>query len=83
MESLYDPGEQVKVFYPLRKKRKSEKLLSKWEGPYYIVKKLSEVNYEVKKGIKPNSRTEVVHVSKILSYCEPLLPYPQINDEKS
>jgi len=44
----FEVGDRVKIFIPIRKVGKSEKLLLQWFGPYRIIKKLSEVNYEVK-----------------------------------
>ena len=35
----YQPGDKVKIFTPVRKIGKSEKLLLKYFGPYYVVKK--------------------------------------------
>lgn len=75
----FTPGEQVKIFYPKRQIGKSEKLLLKWDGPFYVIKKLNDVNYEIRKGNKPNCKTEVVHVSRILPYYEPYLPLPTNN----
>nr|CAI5868528.1 unnamed protein product [Callosobruchus analis] len=41
------PGDKVKVFTPVRKVGKSEKLLNKWFEPYIIVRKLGNVDCEV------------------------------------
>lgn len=76
----YNPGDQVKIFYPKRQIGKSEKLLLKWDGPYSVVKKIGEVNYEISKGAHPNSKKEIVHVSRVLPYYEPFLPIPNSKD---
>jgi len=64
----------VKVFTPVRKVGKSEKLLLRWFGPYYIRRKMSGVDYEIQKGRSDKAKSEVVHVSRILPYYDPWTP---------
>ena len=45
----YSDGDLVLVYKPVRKVGKSEKLLHRWLGPFKIVRRTSEVNYEVQK----------------------------------
>lgn len=72
----FKKGDQVKVFTPVRKVGRSEKLLLRWFGPYYILEKKSEVDYLVRKGPNKKSKSEVVHVSRILPYHDPWTPTP-------
>lgn len=72
----FKKGDQVKVFTPVRKVGRSEKLLLRWFGPYYIVEKKSQVDYLVQKGPTSRSKSEVVHVSRILPYHDPWTPVP-------
>ncbi|GFY71421.1 uncharacterized protein TNIN_484401 [Trichonephila inaurata madagascariensis] len=68
------PGELVLVFTPFRKDGLSEKLLRRYFGPYRVVKKLSEVTYEVEElGPSPQRRkpTQVVHVLRMKKYYTP------------
>ena len=64
----YKEGDLVKVFNPARKVGKTSKFLIKWHGPYTIVKKHTPVDYVVKLGERANSKTEVIHVSRIRPY---------------
>lgn len=72
----FEPGEKVKVFTPVRKVGRSEKLLLRWFGPYYVLRKVGEVDYEISKGKPPNAKTDIVHVSRILPYFEEWTPTP-------
>ncbi|KYB24698.1 hypothetical protein TcasGA2_TC031841 [Tribolium castaneum] len=67
----FSVGEQVKMFVPRRKIGKSPKLMCRWFGPYTVVKKISDVNYELELGTKKKPKREVVHVSRILKYHDP------------
>lgn len=70
----YEPGDQVWVWTPIRRRGLSEKLLSKYFGPYKVLRRVSEVNYEViPDGGSASSqrrvpRTEVVHVVRLKPY---------------
>ncbi|GFX83025.1 transposon Tf2-8 polyprotein [Trichonephila clavipes] len=70
IDSPFEPGDLViyeEFNYPNRKK-----LSPIFSGPYEIVQKLSDVNYEI---TKPNALTkkptEIVHVSKLRTYYPP------------
>jgi hypothetical protein len=82
----YLPGDQVKVFTPIKKVGKSEKLLLRYFGPFEILEKRGEVDYLVKMGCGRNARIDVVHVSRILPYYDPWVsshPQPrQDNDDQ-
>ena len=70
----FEVGDKVKIFIPIRKKGRSEKLLLRYFGPYYIGEKMSEVNYLIRKGVGPNAKTDVVHISRILPYHDSWTP---------
>lgn len=70
----FKEGDKVKVFTPIRKVGKSEKLLLRWFGPYFINKKIGEVNYEVRKGPSKAAKTDTIHISRILPYNDPWSP---------
>ncbi|UYV67129.1 hypothetical protein LAZ67_4004017, partial [Cordylochernes scorpioides] len=70
MERIYEPGELVAVWTPIRKIGKCEKLLRKYFGPYRILKKLSNVNYLIEPKDNPGQDPLIVHVSRIKPYFE-------------
>lgn len=43
----YEPGDAVWVWTPVRQRGRSEKLLRRYFGPYKVVRRLNDVNYEV------------------------------------
>ena len=54
------------IYRPRRKKGLSEKLLHNWVGPYKVIKRLTDLNYEIK---KPGGRQPiVVHVSQMKKF---------------
>ncbi|GFW86162.1 transposon Tf2-11 polyprotein [Trichonephila clavipes] len=70
IDSPFEPGDLViyeEFNYPNRRK-----LSPIFSGPYEIVQKLSDINYEI---TKPNALTkkptEIVHVSKLRTYYPP------------
>ncbi|UYV61751.1 EPM2AIP1 [Cordylochernes scorpioides] len=68
--SVYEPGELVAVWTPIRKIGKCEKLLRKYFGPYRILEKLSNVNYLIEPKDNPGQDPLIVHVSRIEPYFE-------------
>ena len=64
--TTYEPGDLVLIFRPRRKKGLAEKLLHQWVGPYKVVKRITDLNYELK---KPGGRQSiVVHVAQIKKF---------------
>nr|XP_055054004.1 uncharacterized protein LOC129439426 [Misgurnus anguillicaudatus] len=59
-------GELVWVYGPKRKKGRSPKLDSAWIGPCYIVRKLGETVYRVRK--RPGGKTVVLHRDRLAPY---------------
>ncbi|KAG5885255.1 hypothetical protein JTB14_025952 [Gonioctena quinquepunctata] len=70
----FKPGDKVRIFTPVRKVGRSEKLLLKWFGPYEIIQKVGEVDYKIQKGSSKESKKEIVHVSRILPNNDPWTP---------
>lgn len=70
-EVRYNPGQWVKIHSPLRQVGRSDKLQKRWQGPYKVLKRLSDLNYEVeiKKGRKLVK--DVVHVIRMKPYYSP------------
>lgn len=70
----YSPGDLVWVFTPVRKVGLSEKLLKKYFGPYKVLRRLSDVTYEVQ-DYEPASRRrkqiDIVHVLRMKPYFDP------------
>ncbi|GFY50776.1 transposon Ty3-I Gag-Pol polyprotein [Trichonephila inaurata madagascariensis] len=70
----YRNGELVWVFTPVRKVGLCEKLLKCYFSPYRVVRKLSDVTYEVEE-LEPSPRrrksTQVVHVLRMKKYYTP------------
>ena len=64
----YSDGDLVLVYKPIRKVGKSEKLLHRWLGPFKIVRRTSEVNYEVQKIKSKNDKTDIVHVTNLKKF---------------
>ena len=64
----YSDGDLVLVYKPVRKVGKSEKLLHRWLGPFKIVRRTSEVNYEVQKIKSKNDKTDIVHVTNLKKF---------------
>ena len=70
VEPNFNVGDQV--IYEEFRYPNTRKLTANFNGPYTIIKKLSEVNYEID---RPNYHTgansEIVHVSKLRHYYSP------------
>ena len=62
----YDEGDFVWLYNHTRKKGASQKLVSRWEGPYLIIRKLSNVNYRIQD--KPRGKMRVVHFDRLKPY---------------
>lgn len=59
-------GQFAWLFNKLRKKGRSPKLQLRWEGPYLVVKRLSDVTYRVQ--LKRGSKAFVVHGDRLKPY---------------
>lgn len=61
----YQVGEQVLVYRPIRKKGRSEKLLHRYYGPYRIIARINDLNYQVELLFGRNKRRDCVHVDAL------------------
>ena len=64
-DSEFKPGDRVWLYTPQVAKGVSSKLAHLWNGPYRIIRKLSEVNVEIEEG--PRRKT-IVHVNRCKRY---------------
>lgn len=68
----YSPGDHVLVWTPIRHPGLSEKLLHRYFGPYKVLRRLSDVNYEVIPDgtvqTRRRPRSEIVHVVRMKPY---------------
>lgn len=70
----YKVGDMVWIFIPYRKVGLSEKLLKRYFGPYKVLRKLSDVTYEVEDSDPTSRRRKVkdtVHVLRMKPYHDP------------
>ena len=56
-------GDKVWLYNPQRKKGLSPKLMSPWEGPYTVVKRLSAVTYRIQRSAR--AKLKVVHINRL------------------
>ena len=62
----FEEGALVWLHNPLRRKGKSPKLQARWEGPYTVIKRINDVTYRIKKGLR--GKPKVVHVDRLAPY---------------
>ena len=62
----FEIGDQVLILLPTS----TRKLLAEWQGPYQIVKKVGEVNYQVDMHDK-RKRKRILHVNMLRPWCMP------------
>lgn len=72
-DAEYRPGDQVWLWTPIRRRGLSEKLLRRYFGPYKIIRRVGELNYEIvpDSATQPSGRRtspEVVHVVRLKPY---------------
>jgi len=70
----FKEGVLVYLFTPAKKLRLSKKFRPKWSGPYKIVKKISELNYEV---AGSNDKRQIVHVNRLKAAHDPSVWKPK------
>ena len=66
----FHPGDHVWYYRPRRYPGRSPKLQKDWEGPYYIVTRLSQTIYRIGKNKKKSKKDMVVHVDKLQEYAQ-------------
>jgi hypothetical protein len=62
----FDIGQDVWFLNPRGERRKAPKLQNSWEGPFRIVKKLSEVVFKIRKSDR--HRCKVVHADRLAPF---------------
>ncbi|KAJ8952749.1 hypothetical protein NQ318_008063 [Aromia moschata] len=73
-DGRYQPGNQVWLYNPQRRRGLSPKLQSSWEGPYEVVTRINDVVYRIQK--LPREKPRVVHFNR-------LAPFAGNNDEQA
>ena len=68
-DASFTEGDLVLIYKPFRKVGKSEKLLHRWLGPYQVIRRISDVNYEVK--LINSGKTDIVHVVVMKLFHQP------------
>ena len=66
-EVKFEAGELVLVYKPFRLVAKAEKLLSRWLGPFRVIRQTSPVDYEVE---TKTGKSDIVHVSTMKRFNE-------------
>lgn len=71
----FTPGDRVWVWTPVRRRGLTEKLMKRYFGPYKILRRIGDLNYEVKPDTARTAsgrmpRSEVVHVVRLKPYYE-------------
>ena len=62
----FNEGQFVWLYNPSKKKGLSPKLQRRWEGPYLIIKKLSDVTYRIQS--RQRGKKKVVHFDRLKPY---------------
>lgn len=71
-EGSYEEGDQVWLWSPVVRRGRSAKLHRPWEGPYLVIKKLSDVTYRIQSCRNPRKRL-VVHFNRLKKYSLPVV----------
>ena len=73
-------GDQVFVFFPTRKVGNSSKLTRHWRGPYQILRRISDLLYEVNCGSR--GKPQVTHVDRLHPLKPKFLSNEILQEEK-
>ncbi|KAJ8948302.1 hypothetical protein NQ318_020789 [Aromia moschata] len=73
-DGRYQPGNQVWLYNPQRRRGLSPKLQSSWEGQYEVITQINDVVYRIQK--LPRGKPKVVHFNR-------LAPFAGSNDERA
>ncbi|UYV72881.1 hypothetical protein LAZ67_10001063 [Cordylochernes scorpioides] len=71
---IYQPGDLVWIYIPVRKVGLSEKLMRRYFGPYRVTRKISDVTYEVETFGDQHGRRktkDIVHICRMKPYLDP------------
>lgn len=71
----FSPGSLVLLWSPTRHVGLSDKLLSRYTGPYRVLREVTPVTYEITPAASPSSSTpratDIVHVARLKQYHSP------------
>jgi len=62
----FQEGDRVWLYRPTRKRGKSPKLQSCWEGPYNVITRINDVVYRIQR--HPRAKMMVVHPNRLAPY---------------
>lgn len=65
---VFDVGDLILIYTPLRRKGRSEKLLFQYHGPYRVVKRYNRLNYLVSNCNKRSHLCDRVHVDRMKQF---------------
>ena len=68
----YNVGDVVLLYNPKKKKGLSPKLFRRWEGPFLVIGKLSDVTYRIQKSV--NAKGVVVHHNRLKRFENDEIP---------
>ena len=68
-------GTSVLIYKPIRKFGKSEKLLHRWLGPYEVIRRITDLNFEVLLKTK-TGKSEIIHTVAMKKFY-PTVPQPE------
>ncbi|UYV68861.1 hypothetical protein LAZ67_6001298, partial [Cordylochernes scorpioides] len=71
---IYQPGDLVWIYIPVRKVGLSVKLMRRYFGPYRVTRKISDVTYEVETFGDQHGRRktkDIVHICRMKPYLDP------------
>ena len=75
---VFEPGTEVLVLLPTS----ASKLLARWQGPYKIVRKVGQVNYEVDMDDK-RKRKRVLHINLLRKWHAPNRTFVALEDDRT
>lgn len=64
----YSSGQLVLIDTKFQKFREIKKLAHKFSGPFKIIKKISDVNYEIELILRGKPTVDIIHVNRIKPY---------------
>ncbi|KAE9523285.1 hypothetical protein AGLY_016233 [Aphis glycines] len=66
----YLPGQKVLMKFQFQEANKSKKIAYRYRGPFKIIKKIFDVNYEIELILNGKSTTDVIHVQRIKPFTD-------------
>ena len=68
--ALFNVGDLVGLYKPIREKGKTQKLFKSFDGPYEIVRKIGAVSYEIKNVRHPRRQLKKVHIRRLKKWVK-------------